>query len=87
MFNFKEWEKKNVVMHCKTETEAKAFCKEMHNAGLTWITGGSYIGDEEWGFYEEETCYEFNKGKYAEIGYFIKYGYVVLEYEDYIQDK
>lgn len=35
MFNFKEWENKNVAMNCKTEEEAKAFCKEMHNAGFT----------------------------------------------------
>lgn len=29
MFNFDEWKDKNVVMHCKTQEEAEAFCKEM----------------------------------------------------------
>lgn len=40
------------AMHCKTEKEAKEFCKVMHDAGREWCNGTSYIRNECWDVYE-----------------------------------
>lgn len=42
-FNFDMWKDKKVCMHCKTEEEAKDFCRVMHEAGLRWCDGKTYI--------------------------------------------
>lgn len=67
MFNFDEWKGKNVVMHCKTQEEAEAFCKEMDEAGLTWFMGNRYSEFSNFEEYKENTCYNFNKGLYGDV--------------------
>lgn len=44
-FNWEEFKDKNnkIAVHCKTEEEAKDFCKQMHEHGLKWCSGASYI--------------------------------------------
>lgn len=88
MFDFKKWKNKNVVMHCKTQEEAKAFCKEMHNAGLTWKyklkDEYNYINNTSYHAYKEKTCYYFNDGMYGDVDNAKKNGYIVLEYSDYM---
>lgn len=31
------------MVHCKTEEEAKDFCKQMHEHGMKWCNGESYL--------------------------------------------
>ena len=82
MFNFSEYEDKKAVMHCKTEEEAKLFCKEMHDAGLKWRNNSEYISDNYWYIHEEEMCYEFNTGEYSNIDFYKEEGYEILEFSD-----
>lgn len=85
MFNFDEWKDKKVVMHCKTQEEAEAFCKEMDEAGLTWADGYRYTGRNLWKENKENTCYYFNKGTQSRIDYAREQKYTVLEYSVYME--
>jgi hypothetical protein len=54
-FNWDEFKNKDnkIAVHCKTEEEAIDFCKRMHEHGMKWCTGKSYM---------EKTNYEEYKG-------------------------
>ena len=84
MFDFNEWKNKKVVMHCKTREEAEAFCKEMDKAGLTWRLGHRYSEFNYFEEYKQNTCYHFNEGVYGNIEGYIKMGFKILEYSDYM---
>ena len=82
---FKEWKDEYVVMWCQTEEEAKEFCKLMHENGLRWFSGKSYLEETNWEKEGELICYEFNLGVCdAMYGYEIDEDYTVLNFEDYI---
>lgn len=83
-FNFADWKDKKVAMHCKTEQEAKDFCKTMHEAGMEWCNGESYKDCLEYYRYKENSVYYFNLGGYGFIDYAIDDGYTLLEWSDYM---
>ena len=62
--------KENQVVHCKTHEEAKRVLKLAHEAGMKWCTHISYIENDYWGRYQEETCYKFTSGSYGDIPYY-----------------
>lgn len=82
--NFDEWKGKRVVMHCKTQEEAEAFCKEMDEAGLTWSYGERYTDENFWYKDKESTCYYFNKGVRVHIDDAREQKYIILEYSGYM---
>ncbi len=84
MFNFDKWKDENVVMHCKTQEEAEAFCKEMDEAGLTWHMGRRYSESNNFEEYKENTCYNFNRGLYGSVEYYKDRVFKILEYSDYM---
>ena len=47
----------NEVIHCPTEREAIAICQLMHDAGLRWSSGKSYVVETDWEYEGKETCY------------------------------
>jgi len=47
----------NEVIQSKTETEAIAICKLMHEAGKTWRDGRSMLDHHNWEVHKEKTCY------------------------------
>jgi hypothetical protein len=63
----------NEVIHCPTWIEAEAICKLMHDAGLKWGTGTSYLEINRWEDYKENTCYR---------PYGCSYGSLKEEYQD-----
>jgi len=73
------------VMHCKTEKEAKDFCKVMDEDGRKWSTGVSYIDNPKYENYETETCYALDNWVYADSGFFKTQGYTILEWEDFME--
>lgn len=75
------------VMHCKTEDEAKVFCRYLNSIGRKWRNGISYLCENEWSFYTDQTCYEFNNDAYADKCYYLKYGYTILEFSDFEWDE
>lgn len=84
MFNFEAWKDRNVVMHCKTFEETKYFCNMMNKENMKLCSGHSYDPEYLWSFYNKELCFDFNKGKYSGIAYFIRHGYEILECSNYM---
>lgn len=67
-----------IAVHCKTEKEAKDFCKHMSEQGIVWVT--------TYDKHRESTCYTglgicigYNSCKY--------YGYKILEWSDYMKNE
>lgn len=75
------------VMHCKTEEEAKEFCKVMHDAGRKWNNGELYIGNTDWNCFKNRTTYSFNNATYGPVGSMRKAGYKILEWSDFGKEK
>lgn len=80
---FKDIDNK-IAVHCKTEKEAKDFCKQMHEHGMTWISGRCYLVYTYYEKYKEESCYT-NYGIVDTCDFCKENGYEILEWSDYIQ--
>ena len=72
-----------VAVHCKTEEEAKDFCKQMDLHGLRWRIGTSYLENNNYRITQSKTCYS-NQGEFDEVGYYEDHNYHVLEWSDYM---
>lgn len=85
-FNWDEFKNKynKIAVHCKTEEEAKDFCRQMHGQGMKWCTGKSYMEKTNYEEYKGETCY-YGIGEYSSRVYAEKYNYKILEWSDYMQ--
>ena len=82
-FNWEEFISSNkIAVHCSTEEQAKDFCRQMHERGMEWRSGESYLKDTNWEDYEEETCYE-GDGTFANLQYYTRINYTILEWSDY----
>lgn len=84
-FNWDEFKntKNKIAVHCKTEEEAKDFCKQMHKHGMEWASGNSYLSYTHYGVYRDKTCYD-GGGGYQSYDYFEKYKCKILEWSDYM---
>lgn len=71
------------AMHCKTEKEAKEFCKFLHECGRKWYSGESYAETTNFDVYKSNTIYFFNEGLYGKIGY-KEDEYTTLEFDNFI---
>lgn len=80
---FKDTDNK-IAVHCKTEEEAKDFCKRMHEHGMKWRDGESYLECTEYGKHLSEPCYT-GYGEYSRNEYYKSKGYKILEWGDYMQ--
>lgn len=77
----------NYAMHCKTEEEAKIFCRYLDSVGRRWGSGLSYISMTNWDDYGPNTCYSFNSGTYCDkIYYLTRNCYTILEFSDFEWD-
>lgn len=87
-FNWDEFknEDNKIAVHCKTEEEAKDFCRQMHEHGMRWCNDESFLKATEYAIHEEKTCYS-GSGTIGSFAYFIGKGYKILEYGDYMQKK
>lgn len=85
-FNWNEFKNKDnkIAVHCKTEEEAKDFCKQMHEHGMKWCTGKSYMEKTNYEEYKGETCYT-GSGVFSSYRYYNSEGYEILEWGDYMQ--
>ena len=61
--------KENECIHCETEEQANAICKLMHEAGLTWHDGDSYLSVNLYDIYKSETCYFPAEGVFTGLDY------------------
>lgn len=69
-------------MYCKTEEEAKDFCKQMHEHRMKWCNGKSYLKNTNY-MRNEGTCY-YGSGEYSTRDFAEKYNYKILEWSDYM---
>ena len=85
-FNWDEFknEENKIAVNCKTEEEAKDFCRQMHGQGMKWCTGDSYLENTSYNVHNEGTCY-YGIGEYSSRVYAEKYNYKILEWSDYMQ--
>lgn len=85
-FNWDEFKNKynKIAVHCKTEEEAKDFCKQMHEHGMKWCSGKSYMEKTNYKDYKGETCYA-GSGEYSLYRHYNSKGYEILEWSDYMQ--
>lgn len=85
-FNWDEFknEENKIAVHCKTEEEAKDFCERMHEQGMKWCSGESYMEKTNYEEYKGETCY-YGSGEYSSRDFAEKYNYKILEWSDYMQ--
>ena len=85
-FNWSEFKDKNniIAVHCKTEEEAKDFCKQMHEHGMKWLDRDSYLDCIEFNKYKDATCYS-NAGGYSICRFYKENGFTILEWSDYMQ--
>lgn len=86
-FNWEDFKDENnkIAVHCKTEDEAKDFCKKMHEHGLMWCSHtDSYIERTNWHICKEKTCYS-NSGRYCNKDYYIENDFKILEWSDYMK--
>lgn len=75
------------VMHCKTEAEAKSFCRYLDSVGRSWSNFSSYLVHTNWDTYKDKTCYYFNVGLYGsynKVNYSTILDYTILEWSDYV---
>lgn len=84
-FNWEEFKDVNnkIAVHCKTEEEAKHFCKQMHEHGMAWCDGDSYLGDTHFNKHKEKTAYDAD-GCYCYMNFYKQRGYKILEWSDYM---
>lgn len=85
-FDFDKYNGK-YAMHCKTEEEAKEFCNVMHDAGMKWYSGKSYIDHANWDYFEDATAYNFNVGMFGPVELYQDNGYTILEWSDFREEK
>lgn len=85
-FNWDEFKNKynKIAVHCKTEEEAKDFCKQMHGQGMKWRNGESYLKNTNYYMHNEGMCY-YGDGEWSSLDIAEKYNYKILEWSDYMQ--
>lgn len=83
-FDWDKFKTEKIAVHCKTEEEAKDFCKKMHEQGMKWKFGVSYIEKQYYDVYQEKMCY-YADSEYSDLDYAKEKGYIVLEWSDYMQ--
>ena len=82
-FKLEKYAGKKYVMRCKTEEEAKVFCRFLHEHGKRWNSGRSYAEETGWRYRRESTCYVFNAGLRGNIEHYRKSNYTILNFDDY----
>lgn len=86
-FNWEEFlSSDEIAVSCKTKNQAIDFCKQMHEHGLRWKSGLSYLEFTNWDANEKELSY-YSDGECSTKDYCIKHNHTVLEWFDYMPMK
>lgn len=85
-FDWEKFKTEKIAVHCKTEEEAKDFCREMHERGMKWYSEETCLNRTHYDIYKEKTCY-YADGEYSRLEFAEEKGYAILEWSDYIQEK
>lgn len=91
-FDINDYRGNGYVMHCDTKAKADVFLRYLNSCGRKWTDGESYLTEDCWEVYEENTCYVFNIGQIGHYGAlqapgFYGFGrWTILEFDDFIWD-
>lgn len=87
-FNWDEFKNKDnkIAVNCKTEEEAKDFCRQMHEKGMRWSDGETLLENTVWYVHGEKTCYVYGVS-FSHYRWAKKKGHRILEWSDYMQKK
>lgn len=75
---------KEIVIHCPTELLAKLLLKSFDKKGLKWSNEESYLKKSYWDDYEQDTCYNPDKGAYCSLKFYKSYGYQIISAEVFL---
>ena len=85
-FDWEEFKKKKIAVHCKTEEEANNFLEQADKQKITWHSGEKANSKNYWYDEKQNTCYSFACGlSYQSIKYHKKVGRKIIEWSDYMQ--
>lgn len=84
-FDWVAFGREKIAVWCKTEEEAKDFCKQSHERGFDWSSGYSRKTITHWDTYEERTCYDLCE--YYEKPWFKEHNYTILPWSDYMDNE
>ena len=76
--------KENECIHCETEEQAIAICKLMHEAGLEWQDGNSYLEEIGYHIYASRTCYFAIEGTFSDLDYAKDSNYKIYKAEQFL---
>lgn len=79
--------KENECIHCETEEQANAICELMHEAGLKWCSGESYLSENCYEAYKSETCYFSAEGQFCYLDYYKRNGYTIYKAEQFLNQE
>lgn len=89
-FNIEDYDH-SCVMHCKTQEEAKEFCRFLDSVGCVWLSGEAYTDHTGWQPHSGGTCYRFHQGTRAQLDYYLDAipwdkPTLVLEFDHFVWD-
>lgn len=58
----KKYVKYDLSIHCPTKELAEEFLELADSFGYEWWCSGSYLSDDGWDEYREDTCYDIYEG-------------------------
>ena len=76
--------KENECIHCETEEQETAICKLMHEEGLKWNGGDSYLSKNNYDIYTSKTCYFPKSGGYSDLYYAKEKKYKIYKAEQFL---
>lgn len=79
--SWKNFKKRKFMINCKTQEEANELCQMMHDRGMRWWNGDSYIEGNNW-YCGVTTCYS-GAGEYSPRMYYESEGYKVVTFQDF----
>lgn len=82
-FNIEDYNKRDYVMHCNTQEKADIFCEYLYSIGKPGCSEDERLEARMWDTFKNNTCYNFNTDAYADIYWYKKNGYTILEFDDF----
>ena len=83
-FDWERFKTEKIAVHCKTKEEAKDFCREMHDYGMKWNNGDTYLEYTNYNEFKEKTCYS-GIGCFCDYEHYKIEKYEILEWSDYMR--
>lgn len=81
-FNWDLINQPNIVVHCRTEEQAKELLTEAHKNGFKWDSKKEYSNISNYDVYLSDTCYHIYNGVYCNTECAERLYYKILKFEE-----